>query len=492
MRQALEKQNESNRTEGKPEINAGPLITLAEQIMPALRTAEWRDKAEAALADLDELDLRDLRSVVVASDAAARDEETRALAEQLRVGLAARVEAEHAAWLAEIDETLTSGRVVRALRVSSRPPKAGAPFPPELATRLTDETAKSLTPETGSDRFGTVLDALAYSPVRGQVTPQGIPAEPSDELLAVVRKLASTDPRHRRAVRRRGALGAEPLRPRSTPQGQGRCQLGIRRADPAAASGSDVDSSHRVRQQPRPLSTSRPNRPNPHQPTAEPQESSELAADAEVAEPAAAEPEAVGRRLPSSPRRRARGRRARDRRAGRSRAGARDRRAGGSEPEPEAEAVDPVAPVESDRRDRGIRARARARSDDGARRGLEPEQSEEVLGSFEHHVGGGVAGRGFQPARAKAAPTCSAHERSCAVSPRNTTSSASTPIAASTGPSDFGPSKASVNRSTSGCQPRRASSARPERGCLFEQTAQRPRPAIIPSTPGNGFTASVS
>jgi hypothetical protein len=194
VRQAVEKQNETNKAEGKPEISAGPLLALAEQLMPALRTAEWRDKAEAALGDVDELDLRDLRSVVVASDAAARTEDTRELAEKLRVALAQRVDAEHTAWLAEIDETLSGGRVVRALRVSSRPPKAGAPFPPELATRLADETAKSLTPETGADRYATVLDALAYSPVRSQVTPQGIPAEPGDELLAAVRKLASRLP----------------------------------------------------------------------------------------------------------------------------------------------------------------------------------------------------------------------------------------------------------------------------------------------------------
>jgi hypothetical protein len=195
VRQAVEKQNESNKAEGKPEINPEPLVALAEQIMPALRTAEWHDKAEAALAEMAELDLRDLRSVVVAADVAARDEETRELAEKLRTGLAERVDAEHAAWLAEIDETLTSGRVVRALRVSSRPPKAGTPFPPELATRLAEETAKSLTAETGSDRYATVLDALAYSPVRGQVVPEGIPAEPSDELLAALKKLASRLPK---------------------------------------------------------------------------------------------------------------------------------------------------------------------------------------------------------------------------------------------------------------------------------------------------------
>ena len=194
VRQAVQKQNETNKAEGRPEISAGPLLSLAEELTPALRTAEWRDRAEAALAEMAELDLRDLRSVVVAADAAARDEETRELAEQLRTGLSERVDAEHASWLAELDETIAAGRVVRALRVSSRPPKAGAPFPPELAGRLAQETAKGLTADTSQDRYATVLDALAYSPVRGQVTPEGIPAEPDEALLAAVRKLASRIP----------------------------------------------------------------------------------------------------------------------------------------------------------------------------------------------------------------------------------------------------------------------------------------------------------
>ena len=194
VRQAVEKQNETNKAEGKPEISPAPLLQLAEQLMPSLRSAEWRDKAEAALADLPELDLRDLRSVVVASDAGARDDETRALAEQLKAGLTQRVESEQAAWLTEISELLAGGRAVRALRVSSRPPKAGAPLPAELSAKLTEAAAASLTAETGQDRFATVLDALAFSPVRTQVTPVGIPAEPTPELLAAVKKVAARLP----------------------------------------------------------------------------------------------------------------------------------------------------------------------------------------------------------------------------------------------------------------------------------------------------------
>jgi hypothetical protein len=194
VRQAVEKQNEANRAEGKPEISPEPLTALAEQLMPALRSAEWHDKADAALAEVAEVDLRDLRSVVVAADVGARDEETRELAEKLRVALDERVEAEQAQWLAETTEMLDQGRAVRALRLSSRPPKPGEAFPPELLTRLAEAASAAMTADTGSDRFATVLDALAYSPVRGQVTAQGVPAEPSDELLKVVRKFASRMP----------------------------------------------------------------------------------------------------------------------------------------------------------------------------------------------------------------------------------------------------------------------------------------------------------
>ena len=131
----------------------------------------------------------------------------------LREALTRRVEQEHAAWLAEIAQTLTDGRAVRALRLSSRPPKAGAPLPPDLAARLAEAASASLTAETGPDRFATVLDALAYSPVRGVVVAQGVPAEPGDALLAVVRKFASPPAPDRHRLRDRGQRRPRPAAP---------------------------------------------------------------------------------------------------------------------------------------------------------------------------------------------------------------------------------------------------------------------------------------
>ncbi len=195
VRQAIEKMNEQAKAGGGKEVAAQPLVAIAEKLLPDLRAAEWRDKAEAALADLAELDLRDLRSVVVAADTGAKDEDSRELASQLREGLTARLDSEQAAWLAELQETLTEGRVVRALRLSSRPPKAGAPLPAELAGKLADAAAAALTSDTLPDRWATVLDALSFSPVRLTVAPASKPETPSEELVAVITRMADRVPK---------------------------------------------------------------------------------------------------------------------------------------------------------------------------------------------------------------------------------------------------------------------------------------------------------
>ena len=225
VRKALDRMDAAARDRSQPRVDAEPILRVGEQLLPHLRMAEWHDRADAALADVDEVDLRDLRQVVVAAEANARDEATRALADQLRDALARRVDAEHAAWLAELDQLLADGRVVRALRLSSRPPKAGARFPTELANRLAEGAASSLTADVGGDRYAVVLDALAYSPVRAQVAPEGVPTPVPDDLVAVVRKLAdrippvatafgieATAPK-RRGGRRRGGAKKAAARP---------------------------------------------------------------------------------------------------------------------------------------------------------------------------------------------------------------------------------------------------------------------------------------
>ena len=200
VRQALDEQNAALRAEGRPEVKAGGVLALAEQLLPRTRAADWRDRAEAALADVEELDLRDLRQVVTAAADAARDDEARELAAQVRAALNRRQDAEHAAWLTEIGATLDQGRAVRALRLASRPPKPGTLFPPELLARLAEAATTSLTAEATSERWVAVVEALAYAPVHGTVAPQSVPSPVPDEVQQAVRRLAGLVPQVARAL----------------------------------------------------------------------------------------------------------------------------------------------------------------------------------------------------------------------------------------------------------------------------------------------------
>jgi hypothetical protein len=238
VRQAIEKQNESLRAEGKTEVKAEQLLRVAEELRYRAAAAVWRDRAEAAVAAVDELDLRDLRSVVNAAGDAGRDEEARALAAQLREALANRVEKEHAAWLADLADTLRAGRVVRALRLSSRPPKAGAPIPGDLANQLVEGSAAALTAETGQERWATVLDALAFSPIRRRVVPQSLPTKLSPELRATVARLGTRLPEiaHIFAIEPEESAGRAPRGP-ARRGGAGRGKKA--RTEPQAATEAD-------------------------------------------------------------------------------------------------------------------------------------------------------------------------------------------------------------------------------------------------------------
>jgi uncharacterized membrane protein YgcG len=215
VRETLEVQRKAAQAQGIPAVTPGPVIDVAEKLAPHARLAEWQDRAEAALAQANDVDLRDLRSVVVAADGVARHEQTRETAEQLRTALTTRVEAEHRAWLEELGGLVNEGRAVAALRLSSRPPKAGIPLPPPLAAKLSELVVGQLTPDTPSDRYAAVLDALAFSPVRAQPVPAQVPSSPSPALIEAVKRLGDRIPQIA------AAFGVEPAPPQRRAPGRG-------------------------------------------------------------------------------------------------------------------------------------------------------------------------------------------------------------------------------------------------------------------------------
>ena len=189
VRDAVKEQNEQLKKEGKPLVPAEGLISMAQELLPKLRVAEWLDKAEAAKADIELLDLRDLRQVVVGADdpMVVRDESTRALATELKAALKTRQEFEQTRWLEDIKSALAVSRVIRALKISSEPPKAGQPFPADLGAQLAAAASASLSSETAPDRFSAVLEAVAFSPVRGQVKLAAVPPTPNEAMLSTVK-----------------------------------------------------------------------------------------------------------------------------------------------------------------------------------------------------------------------------------------------------------------------------------------------------------------
>jgi len=158
--------------------------------------AEWLDRAEAAQRQMEHLDLRDLRSVVAAGDdpIVARDESTRAVADDLRASLVRKQEEELTLWFGDIDAAIGVGRVIRALRLSSQPPKAGVMFPPDLARRLGEAATAALAPDDPADRWIAVLEAAAFSPVRTLVTPTTAPTVITDDLKATTLRLGPALP----------------------------------------------------------------------------------------------------------------------------------------------------------------------------------------------------------------------------------------------------------------------------------------------------------
>ncbi len=192
VRQRVHDDNTRLVAEGKPAMPVATVLKMAEEMLPALRVADWLDRAEAARRQLEHLDLRDLRSVVAASEdpVVARDEATRELAGELKQALGAKQDEELGLWLADVEANVDIGRVVRALRLSAMPPKAGVRFPAALGAKLATAATAALGPNDPPERWIAVLEAAAFAPVRSLVVPAGPPDQRGDELTATVTRLA--------------------------------------------------------------------------------------------------------------------------------------------------------------------------------------------------------------------------------------------------------------------------------------------------------------
>lgn len=225
VRSRVNEDNAKLAADGKPTMPEATVLKMAEELLPQLRVADWLDRADAARRQMEQLDLRDLRSVVAASDdpMVARDESTRELAAELKASLSHKQDLELKLWEDDIKAALGVGRVIRALRLSSQPPKAGVMFPPDIARELGTAATNALQPEDSSDRWTAVLEATAFSPVRTLVHPTTPPTQVTDDLRATALRLGPLLPQVAALLGvevPEGAPRPKPLRPQQRKDGK--------------------------------------------------------------------------------------------------------------------------------------------------------------------------------------------------------------------------------------------------------------------------------
>jgi hypothetical protein len=194
VRQAINEQNERARADGRAEVTPGPLLAMAEELLPAVNLANWKDRASSARNAGKDVALRELRSIVASASTVSLDEEGREFAASLRTSLDQRVTALRDGWVARMTTALDEGRVADALRISARPPEPAARLSAELAVRLSEMAGQTMSAEIPAAEWLAVLEVVVESPVRRTVKPVGIPRDADEALLAAARQASGMVP----------------------------------------------------------------------------------------------------------------------------------------------------------------------------------------------------------------------------------------------------------------------------------------------------------
>jgi hypothetical protein len=177
VRQAIDAQNSAAKVSGRPPASTDALLAMADELLPVVKLADWKDRATAAQLAGKDFRLRELRTVVAASRTVILDEDGRALAKALQESLEKRVTALRDEWLARITNAIKEGRIQQALEASIRPPEPGTRCPADLAVQLAAAAGEAMTADVPPEEWMKMLDAVVLSPVRRTVKPAGIPAD---------------------------------------------------------------------------------------------------------------------------------------------------------------------------------------------------------------------------------------------------------------------------------------------------------------------------
>ena len=153
VRQAINDQNTAAKASGKPPVAGDALVAMAEELLPVVRLADWKDRASVAQTAGKEYRLRELRAVVTASRTVTLDEEGRATAKALQESLDQRTAALREEWLARMTNAINDGRVHQAVEASIRPPEPGTRLPADLAVRLAAAAGEAMSADKAPEEW---------------------------------------------------------------------------------------------------------------------------------------------------------------------------------------------------------------------------------------------------------------------------------------------------------------------------------------------------
>ncbi|NNN20680.1 MAG: hypothetical protein HKL80_01585 [Acidimicrobiales bacterium] len=192
VRTAITNQISEAKKLGQPPILEAPLLAIAERLLPSVRLAIWRDRADACKAAGADAPLRDLRSLV--SAVPSRGEDEKALVKELKGLLDVKVKKIVDSWRESLTKSFESGDLLQTLELASSPPDTSASIDQEFLVRLSESVSEKLHADENPEKWITLVESAASSPVRRQVKPKGIPDDPTGEAQKIAKKYSGMIP----------------------------------------------------------------------------------------------------------------------------------------------------------------------------------------------------------------------------------------------------------------------------------------------------------
>ncbi|MHB8263468.1 MAG: hypothetical protein ACYDGY_06950 [Acidimicrobiales bacterium] len=194
VRKQIDRQNAAAKRNNAPLIAVDPLLAMAEELLPAINLAHWKDRAVTARSLGSDTPLYELRSIVSASSNVDLDGDASEMAVALKEALHSRVEALRTRWEEQIDHKISKGDIVEALELSSAPPDRGFKLPSNLATKLSEAASSALSSGKTEQEWLTIVNAVVASPIRRNVKPVALPENSGSGLRTQLYKIAGLVP----------------------------------------------------------------------------------------------------------------------------------------------------------------------------------------------------------------------------------------------------------------------------------------------------------